>query len=188
MYPFKFVPFPELKTERLHLRELCEEDVEAIFSLKSDPRVITYINRRLARRREDARHFIHTMIQGGLEGDWVYWGICLKDWPEVIGTICLWEFSPEGDKADIGYEMHPDFQRKGYMQEAARAVLAYGFGSLKLKYIDGIMHADNGPSRAMMDKLGFRYVKVLVPEEKFAHEHSTELVLYRLKREDGGQT
>lgn len=184
MYPLKFVPFPELHTERLHLRELCGDDVEAIFSLKTHPKVNTYINRPPTTRREDARYFINTMINGDMEGKWVYWGICLKDWPEVIGTVCLWEFSPTGDKADIGYEMHPDFQGLGYMREAAQAVVKYGFQELNLKYIDGIMQSANQPSRRLLEKLDFQFVKVLENEEKFAHERSIEMVLYRLDKKD----
>jgi ribosomal-protein-alanine N-acetyltransferase len=183
MYPLKFVPFPELHSERLHLRELNEEDVEAIYSLRSNEAVNTYINRPLATHRSDARYFIHSMKDGILAGEWVYWGICIKEWPEVIGTICLWEFSRDWG-AEIGYEMHPDFQGMGYMREAARAVLAYGFEELNLSYIIGIMHAQNQPSRRLMDKLGFGYELTLSKAEKSVRESSIGMVKYRLDKED----
>lgn len=183
MYPLKFAPFPKLNTPRLHLRELGEEDVEAIYSLRSNEQVNTYIRRPLINRREEAHYFIHSMTQGILEGNWVYWGICLKDWPEVMGTICLWEFSQDWG-AELGYEMPPDFQRLGYMKEAARAVLAYGFEELMLQYIVGIMHAQNQASRRLMEKLGFRYIKKLTAAEKSVRESSIGMVMYRLDRED----
>lgn len=184
MYPLKFAPFPNLNTERLHLRELGEQDVEAIYNLRSNPQVNTYINRPLATRQEDARYFIHTMTNGIMAGEWVYWGICLKDSPEVIGTICLWEFSMTDWGAEIGYEMLPDFQGSGYMKEAAKAVLAYAFDELKLSHIVGIMNAENKASRRMMEKLGFQYMKVLSEIEKTVRESSIGMVKYRLDKNE----
>jgi len=180
MYPFKFEPFPELRTQRLHLRELRAADEESVFSLKAHPEVVTYINRPLARERSEAQYFIQEMIQGRLNGLWVYWGICLNDWPEVIGTICLWHLDEINMKADIGYEMHPDFQGLGYMREAAAEVLHYGFQDLELRSIDAITQPKNQRSRHLLNKLSFEFVKELTESEKLKKERDLDLALFRL--------
>ena len=63
MLQFQFDPFPELFTERLHLRRVLESDVAEIYRLRSDPRVLQYLDRDPCPDLETARKWI-AMVSG----------------------------------------------------------------------------------------------------------------------------
>ena len=61
-----FTPFPELKTERLLLRQLTEADSQDIFFLRTDKGVNRYIERSRPENINDARDFILKTSLSGL--------------------------------------------------------------------------------------------------------------------------
>ncbi len=100
-----------VSTERLQLRQLALSDEHEIYVMRSDPRIIQYLDRAPKPRDLDAaRHFIQNINAGVAENRAVYWAITLKNNPALIGTICLWNISPEKSSVELGYSLHPDFQ------------------------------------------------------------------------------
>ncbi|RLJ30734.1 acetyltransferase (GNAT) family protein [Chryseobacterium sp. 7] len=61
----------------------------------------------------------------------VYLGISLKDQLNLIGTICLWNFSQDCKTTEVGYELLPEYHRQGIMCEALK-VLNFGFNELNI--------------------------------------------------------
>lgn len=151
-----FNPFPSLTTERLLLRKLKETDEEVIFLLRSDEKVNEYIIRTKLKNKDQAGIFITIILEGIIFNKWIYWAIRLKANPELIGTICLWNFSRDRTVAEIGYELRPDYQGKGIMNEAMKAVLHYGFQKLNLKKIEAYTHRFNYPSTRILEKNNFK--------------------------------
>ena len=149
----KFLPL--LTTERLILRQLKLIDDKAIFALRNNAQVNTYIQRPLANHINDARHFITAIVEGTENSEWLYWAIILKDTDHLIGTICLWHFSHDNTMAEIGYELHPDYQGKGLMNEALEAVIDYGFKTLHLKMIEAYTQPANTRSIKLLEKNSF---------------------------------
>ena len=123
----KFLPFPELKDEEILLRSLEYSDSSDILSLRSDPEVNRYIQRIPTASLEDAENFIKKIKAGLVDGSSILWVISARQSGEFMGTICLWNFSPEENTAELGYELIPDFQNKGIMSRAVDLVLDYGF-------------------------------------------------------------
>jgi [ribosomal protein S5]-alanine N-acetyltransferase len=155
MNDIQFSPFPNLSTNRLHLRQMQNDDKEAIFALRSDKNVSEFIDRPIATSIDDALEYIK-MINNGIEQNkWILWAITYKDSNDLIGTICLWNFSKEQSKGEVGYELSPIFQGKGIMQEALRAVLEFGFEDLNLQYIEGIVNEKNKKSIQLLEKNQF---------------------------------
>lgn len=151
----QFVPFPTLHTERLELRQLRPEDAPEIFVHRSDPRMLEFAEIVPARTLEDARQHIQKINAGIADGASVFWGITLKNSPALIGTICLWNISVEKSAAELGYMLHPDFQGKGYMQEALVSVVAYGFEIMQANLMEAFSHPKNGPSIRLLERNGF---------------------------------
>ncbi len=50
----------------------------------------------------------------------VRWGIVPKDTEELSGTIGLNNLQIWNKRAEIGFDMHPDFWRMGYTSEAVK--------------------------------------------------------------------
>jgi len=111
----KFQPFPEIKTERLFLREIEESDNDIILFLRSDKTVNKFIERsenNRTKNRSDALKFIKKLKDGIKINKLISWGITLKNNSKIIGTICLWNFSNNNKIAEVGYDLNPHFQKK----------------------------------------------------------------------------
>ena len=57
----------------------------------------------------------------------------------------------------VGYWIGEGFARRGYMTEALGAVRAYAFGAADLSRIEAACLPENKPSRALLERCGFKY-------------------------------
>jgi ribosomal-protein-alanine N-acetyltransferase len=151
-----FSPFPVLKTERLTLRQLRSSDDKEIFALRSNTIVNKYLERKPSKSIDDAKNFIQAINENIRRNDSIYWAITLNSIDKLIGTICLFGFSDDHCKAEIGYELLPNFQRKGIMQEAISKVVHFGFQHAGLNSIEGYTHSKNQSSTRVLEKLNFK--------------------------------
>jgi len=156
MPEINFPSFPTLETKRLHLRPLTLQDDREIFWLRSDEKVNQYIDRQRATSLEDAREFIQNIQEGISKNESLYWAISLKNESSLIGTICLWNFYKEENRAEIGYELLPSFQGKGFMQEAFERVIGYGFDVLQLQTIEAWTILTNHNSAKVLERNRFK--------------------------------
>jgi ribosomal-protein-alanine N-acetyltransferase len=154
-------PFPDLIAGRVRLRQLTLGDEQEVFLLRSDEEVNRYLDRPRANNIEDVRQYIQKIRSGIQEEKWLYWAICLRSDPRLIGTICLWNISRETFRAEIGYELLPEWQGKGIMREALPAVLKYGFSRLGLEEIEAVLAPENLRSLRLLEAHHFQK---LLPE------------------------
>ena len=151
-----FNPFPVLKTERLTLRQLVSSDANEIFALRSNDNVNKYLDRKPAKSIDDAKTFIETINKNIQRNDSIYWAITLTGTNKLIGTICLFDLSDDNLKAEIGYELLPDFQGKGIMQEAISKVIDFGIRYIGLNSIEAYTHSENQNSTRLLEKFNFK--------------------------------
>ena len=170
-----FSPFPVLETERLTLRELNLNDAKAIFGLRTNKEVNEFIDRKVPRNLSEARAFIDRISKLAENNKGVFWVIESKNNHQLVGTIGLRNFEDEEDYAEIGYEIHPDYQQRGYMDETFDEILNYGFKNLELKTIEAFTHKDNEASIALLEKQNFVFDPE-IKDEGFINNCS-----YRLK-------
>lgn len=100
------------------------------------------------------------------------WGIYLKE-DVMIGTISMWNFDYEKNIAEFGYGLFPNYRDKGYMSEAIRICMKYGFLELKLFSIEAYTNVENEDSRKMLNNLGFSYIKTI-------DESDMNMAIYRI--------
>lgn len=150
-----FTPFPSLSTERLTLRRLSDRDDNDIFSLRSNKELNKYLGRKPAKSIADASSFIETVTQNIQLNESIYWAIVIKDIDRLIGTICLYEFSDDCLRAEIGYELLPEFQGQGIMREAMSEVIDFAFKRLGLTSIVACSHINNQSSARILQYFGF---------------------------------
>ena len=161
--------FPILKTERLTLRQLSENDVQEIFTLRSDAIINKYLDRKPSKTLEDALEFIEKIEKNSLS----YWAIVQKGKQKLVGTICLFDISDELKKCEIGYELLTEYQGKGIMREAAKKIIEYSTQTLGLKTIDAYTHKDNQSSSNLLNELNFK-------STDRDDEANSNLILFRL--------
>jgi [ribosomal protein S5]-alanine N-acetyltransferase len=175
MPSINFTPFPNLTTERLLLRQLSLADEAEMFALRADESVAKFVDRPVAQEIDQIRTFIQRINDGIAKNESVFWVLTLKNGNKLIGTICLWNISKVESKAEIGYELLPIYQGKGLMQEAVTAVLDYGFETMKLESIEGVVHPQNAPSIKLLERNKFVQTGTL-------EENDVEMVIYALKK------
>ncbi len=150
-----FTPFPILITKRLTLRHLVVTDEQAIFNLRSNTEINKFLDRKIADTVDEARKFITAVNNNIDKNTSIYWAITFNGKNELVGTICLFGFSNENNKCEIGYELLTNFQRQGIMQEAVDKVLDYAFNTIKVKIIEAFLHEGNQSSINLLEKFSF---------------------------------
>ena len=155
MLTINFDPFPVLSTKRLNLRKVTEDDVNEIFFLRSDKRVMEYLDRAPALSNEDALDFIKKINNLEKNNDCVTWAITLHREEKLAGTICYWNITKEHYRAEIGYALNPDHQGKGIMQEAMAAIIDHGFKTMKLHSIEANVNPHNTASVKLLKRNNF---------------------------------
>lgn len=150
--------YKELQTHRLSLRRLTNLDWEALSYLRSDPLVNRYVCRSTAPTKETAIAFISKIDSGMGNQSIFYWVITEQEIGEMIGSICLWNFSKDRKTAEVGYDLHPSFQQNGIMSEALECVINFAFDDLELNSIEAFTHKENESSLKLLIKNGFNIV------------------------------
>ncbi|MFL5786947.1 MAG: GNAT family N-acetyltransferase [Flavisolibacter sp.] len=176
MRQFNFHPLPILTTERLILRPLENSDREEIYFLRSDEQANEFIDRPRATSMDDAENFIkyiQTAVQGN---ESLYWSITLKNSNKLIGTICYWNIQPQLSKAEIGYQLHTSYHRKGIMHETFSIVIPFGLNTIGFEIIEAYTHKDNLGSIRLLEKNNFK--RDLLEEKK--HSDLFNIVIYTL--------
>ncbi len=157
MKPLNFSPFPTLESKRLILRRIEFTDVNEVFFLRSNPEVLKYIKREPATKLLDATKFIKKIKRGMNGNKWITWAITTKELHNMIGSICLWNFSEKHNSGEVGYDLMPEFHRQGYMTEAMELVIDYGFRTLELATLEAFTDKRNQASIHLLLKNHFRH-------------------------------
>ena len=150
------IDFPVLTTERFTLRPVTSDDINEIFELLSHPDVNKYYGRPRAKSMEAAGRYIETIARTVNNNELLYWGICFKGEPKIVGTICLWNFRRAESRVEIGFDLLPAFQGKGLMKETTKAVIDFAFSVLECEKIDCWPNVENVPSIKLLEKNGFK--------------------------------
>ena len=168
--------FPEIKTERLLLRRLKQSDWEMISYLRSDRGVNEFVKRPSAESKEKAIEFILKTNKAIEKRNLYYWAIAEIISAQMIGSICLWNFSKDQKAAEVGYDLSPKYQGKGIMNESLKSILEFGFKILNLDSIEAYTHKDNKSSKKLLERNRFK----LVVNKK--DKHNQDNIIYKLKK------
>ena len=158
-----------LETDRLIISRLTLEDAAFIMKLVNTPGWLQYISNRNVKSLEDGRHY----LENGPLKSYTQWGfglfrVVLKSTNTAIGICGL--IKRDGlDDVDLGFALLPAYAGKGYAYEAAKAVLHYAQSKLHLQRLVAITLVDNAASLKLLQKLGFRFERmVLLDNEDLA--------------------
>lgn len=179
MLTINFHPFQNIETERLLLRRLNEGDVDEVFAMRSNPDVMKYIPRPIAKTKEDALEHINMIEAKIIENTGINWGITIKGNPKIIGIIGHYRIQPENYRAEIGYMSLSEHNGKGYITEAIKAVVEYGFEQMKLHSIEAIIDPGNIASERVLQKNGF-VKEAHILENEFWEGRFWDTVIYSL--------
>lgn len=147
---------PVLETERLILRQLSQADNQEVHRLLTDPDVNKHYGRLRANSFEEACTYIDYINVGISKSKVYYWGVCLRGEQKIAGTVCLWNLRKTEGIIEIGYELLPEWQGKGFMQELLPVVIDFAFNTLGYQKIDAWPNLENERSIRLLEKNKFR--------------------------------
>lgn len=143
--------FPEtLITERLRLRRVTVDDANEVLEYASDPEVARYMTFRRAVSLDDVLPYLMS-IQEPMDTDREFhWALEVIDSPGLIGMIS----ARRNHGLDLGYVLNRAFWGRGYMPEAVRAVIKWGFEMDGVYRVWATCDVDNEKSASVMRKVG----------------------------------
>jgi ribosomal-protein-alanine N-acetyltransferase len=150
-----FNPFPQLQTQRLILREPVPGDAAELHDLRSDDSVIEYLDRAKPASIDETTEFLNKVIINHTNGDGIMWIISRPDNTAVMGTIGFWRIDKQHFRAEIGYMLFPQYQRQGYMYEALKSVISFGFNTMNVHSVEANCNPENKASRHLLEKCSF---------------------------------
>ena len=178
-----FQGFPVLETVRLLLRQIALTDAEAIFSIKSLPNVTGKYGRKPHISMNRTEEYIKEIQRDYSEGKTLFWCIIVEETNLIAGTACLWNMDLESDIAELGYELHPEYWRKGIMTEALEALIRWAFQEFELNRIEACPLSSNTAPVGILLKLGFTIEGTLRERIKFNGVFEDQLYLSVLREE-----
>ncbi len=168
MLELKYDIFPILETERLRLRQMTMDDASFMYELRTNERVNMYTDRAKMKTLDEAVEKMKTIIDMVDNRNGIAWTIELKKSNQPIGDISFWRLIKEHYRAEIGYSLLPDFWEKGYMTEAAKCAIEYGFTKLNIHSIEANVNPKNIASFKLLEKLNF--VREAYFKENYYHD------------------
>lgn len=158
------MPQPVIRTQRIELRPLRPQHLPLLHELDSDPEVMRYLLGR-ARTPDEIDEFwgprcADTRPDALGLGWWAgFDGDDFLGWWELSPSVSGPEREPSSEDAEIGWRVIRCRWRQGLASEGARALLAYGFGTLGLERVWAETMTVNEASRGVMRAVGMRHVR-----------------------------
>jgi [ribosomal protein S5]-alanine N-acetyltransferase len=152
---------PTLNANRVSLRWITDEDVDAFYAIYSNCEVMRYWSTPPLVDREDAANLIKK-----IHADWqrrliLKWGIARRSDDQLIGSLTLFNIEFNHRRAELGYALGRDHWGQGYMHEALQTVLAYAFETLNLHRLEADIDPRNTASIKTAERLGFKREGIL---------------------------
>jgi [ribosomal protein S5]-alanine N-acetyltransferase len=149
--------FPNLETERLVLRQITLEDVDAVREQFADPEVTEFLDIPPMESNEQAELVILYTLGLFERNEGIRWAISRKGDNHLIGS-CGFESITKVRcrKGQIKYDLARDHWGHGLMSEAMNKVLEYGFEKIHLNRIEAFVVDDAEKPQELLRRLGFR--------------------------------
>ncbi len=144
-----------VQTERLFVREFVEDDAEAFYAFNSDPRVMRYTGEPPSTSIQQVRQMIRDYPDYRQHGHG-RWAVVYKPDDRVIGFNGL-KYLDDLEEVDLGYRLRSDYWGRGIATESSLAIVRYGFETLGLRRIVGLVFPRNLASVRVLEKVGMRY-------------------------------
>lgn len=161
-----------MKTPRLLLRPLEPRDFDALREMDADPEVQFWRGARTI-TPDDTRAFLLSAPERHV------FGITVPPDDRVVGSCWLITDYPDWMGAEVGYQLARRAWGKGYATETVRAVLVFGFGTLKLHRIWARVNPPNEASWRLLEKVGMKREGCLRQAEWAAGEWR-DLLMYAM--------
>lgn len=151
-----FDRFPMLESDRLRYRTYEEKDAASLFSMRSDPKVMKYMDTTWMQSIDDAKKMIFQNHQSFVDKEGFKWVIAEKDSDKMIGDFGFWRIDKAHCRGEIGYALLSQYWGKGFMREAMNTLLKFGFEKINLHSVEANVNPNNKASINILKRFGFQ--------------------------------
>jgi ribosomal-protein-alanine N-acetyltransferase len=167
-----FAPFPELNLGDIVLRQIQEFDAEDYFEYMNNPKMKGFLTKdsipdTIGKAIDEVKYWsglFHSKRS-------IYWAIALRDTNQMIGTAGFNLISFQNSKAEISYDLNPDYWGKGIMLKSIKAILLFADQALELVRVQATVIIDNERSVNLLERTGFKQEGLLKKFEVIEGEH-----------------
>ena len=177
----------EIRTRRLLLRRWRDADRDALAALNADPQVMEHMQGLMTRERSDA--FIDRIEAHWDATGWGLWAVEVPGVAPLIGFTGLWpaDYVTGAPMVEVGWRLAREHWGDGYVTEAGREALRFGFEDIGLDEIVSFTVPQNARSWRVMERIGLQRE----PSRDFDHPNVDAAaypklvrhVLYALRRD-----
>jgi RimJ/RimL family protein N-acetyltransferase len=163
-----------IETSRLVLREMTEDDFDALYAILSDAETMKYYPKPYD--EAGVHRWINWCRDSYAKNGFGLWAVTLNG--EFIGD-CGISLQPINGQwlPEIGYHIRKDHWRKGYASEAAAACIRVAFEQFGFPAVYSYMKHTNAPSAAVALKNGMSFI------EEYEDEPNGFTRVYAISRE-----
>lgn len=147
---------PTITTTHLILRPWSPKDAGALFSILQEEDLLRFFPRTTPPSLDRVENYINHHLAHWQEYGYGHWAVTLRTGNQVIGWNGL-EFLPETSETEVAFLLSRQFWGRGYATEAARAAVKFGFETVELQRVIGLVHPENIASRRVLEKCGLTY-------------------------------
>lgn len=187
--PFAF-PGP-LRTERLTLRHMTVDDIDDIHAYQSREDVCRYLPYEPRGREEVLAKLTEFEQARVIAADGDVWQLAVERAQapgRVIGEVYFSLTSTANAAAAIGWILHPDHTGRGYMTEAAGAIMGLAFEAIGVHRVYAELDPRNIGSVALCRRLGMREEALHVEDVWFKGAWGDTGIYALLEREWAART
>ena len=147
----------ELRTPRLVLRSLEHGDFPSLVRLAGASEIAsTTANIPHPYTEENAHSFLAHSEEEFAAGRAATFAVTVSPSGELCGAVGL-VVTTAHQRAELGYWIGIPYWGQGFATEAASAVIAFGFNTLRLNRIHASHFAGNTASQRVLEKIGMRH-------------------------------
>jgi len=146
-----------IETERLLLRPFRRRDAAAASYNSARPIVAHFMSDMILKTRREALRWIRWVNRDKFDVNvpCVVLAVTRRSDKNCIGLIGVAPKRELGNEIEILFAVADEHQNKGYITEAARALVEWAFAHTRAPYLVAIVKRDNPASGRVVEKLGF---------------------------------
>lgn len=176
-----------LETNRLRLRCFRPEELKILFTSFSKEDIMRVFDH----RTEDEYQLEKERYEAGItcyQRSMLIFQLQRKEDGKILGWCGYHTWYLRHYRAEAFYFLKDDEdKRKGYMQEAFKCVIEYGWDQMGLRRIEALTATDNDASIQLLLKNGFQR-EGLVRKHYCDHDENTDSILFGLLKEEWRNT
>lgn len=158
---FQKLPWLIAETKRCRIREMTEEDLDAIYEIYSGKDITKYMED-LYEDREKELEYIRCYIAH----EYTFWGygtwiVERKQDDKVIGRVGF-NMRDGFEQPELGFVIGEEYQRQGYALECCMAALNIGKEDYEFEEVQALIKEGNVASIELCKKLGFVFENEVV--------------------------